>query len=127
MHIELRSETHGAQHSNRIFAVARFRIADQANHAFLQILHPADVIAHGKIRHAVVKAVDGEIAALGIFFDRAEDVVAQQHTVLPTLGGRTVAFTAFMMTTKRCHFDNFRAKHHVSQAETTSHQTAIAE
>ncbi len=31
----------------------------------------------------------------------------------PRLGGRTVAFTAFMMTTKRCHFDNFQAKHHV--------------
>ena len=85
VHIQLGGKAHSAQHADRIFAVAGFRIANQANHALLQIFHAADVVAHGKIGHAVIQAVNGEVATLGIFFDRSEDVVAQQHPVLAAL------------------------------------------
>lgn len=37
------------------------------------------------------------IAALGILFDRAEDVIAQQHAVLAALGGDAVVGVAFVM------------------------------
>ncbi len=89
-HIELGGKAHGAQHTHRIFTVARFRVADQADQTRVQVRHAADEIANGKVSHAVIEAVDGEIATLGIFFDRAKDVVTQQHTVLTLLRGRAV-------------------------------------
>ncbi len=71
-------------------------------------------VAHGKIRYAVVKAVDGEIAALNA--SSIEPKILSRSSIPFAHAGRSLRsfFTAFMMTTKRCHFDNFRAKHHVS-------------
>ena len=126
-HTELRRKTHRAQHAHRIFAIAGFRIADQTDDAILQIFHAADVVADGEIRHAVVEAVDGKVAALGIFFNRTEDVVAQQHTVLAALGGDAIGGVAFMMAAEGGDFDNFRPEHHVRQAEAAAYQAAVAE
>ncbi|MNT22930.1 hypothetical protein D3C72_1583320 [compost metagenome] len=128
LHIQLGGKAHGAKHTHRIFAIARFWIADQANHAVFQILHAADEITHREIGHAVIKAVDGEIATLGIFFDGTKDVVTQQHAVLAALRRSAIRCSArFVVTTEGGHFDNFRAKHHVSKTETTAYQTAVAE
>ncbi|MNZ99873.1 hypothetical protein D3C78_1192150 [compost metagenome] len=128
MHVQLGGETHGAQHAHRIFAVARFRITNQTNHALFQILYAAHEITHRKIGHAVVKAVDGEIATLGVFFDRTKNVVAQQHAVLAALRGGTIRWRArFVMTTERRHFDDFWAKHDVSETESTAYQAAVTE
>ena len=126
-HIELGGKTHGAQHTHGIFTVARFRRADQADQTFFQVLHAADVIAHGEIRHAVIEAVDGEVATLGIFFDRAEDVVAQQHTVLAALRRGAIGCARFVVAAEGRHFDNFRPKHHVSQTEAAANETTVAE
>ena len=126
-HIELGGETHGAQHAHGIFTVARFRRADQANQTLFQVLHAADVVAHGEIRHAVIQAVDGEVATLGIFFNRAEDIVAQQHTVLTALRRGAIGRARFVVAAEGRHFDNFRPKHDVSQTETTANETAVAE
>ena len=43
--IKLRSQANRAQHSHRIFAIARLRIAYQLQHARLHVLEPADIIA----------------------------------------------------------------------------------
>ncbi len=126
-HTELRRKTHRAQHAHRIFAIAGFRIADQADDAILQIFHAADVVADGEIRHAVIEAVDGKVATLGVFFNRTEDVVAQQHAVLAALGGDAIGGVAFMVAAEGCDFDNFRPEHHVRQAEATTYQAAVAE
>lgn len=126
-HIELGGKAHRAQHAYRIFAVAGFRIANQADNAILHILHAANVIADGKVGHAVVKAVNGEVAALGIFFDGAEDVVAQQHAVLAELRGDAIGGMPFVVTTEGGDFDNLRPEHDVSQAETAADQAAVAE
>ncbi len=126
-HTQFGGKTYRAQHPYRIFTVARFRVTNQTDNAVLQILHAANVITDGKICHAVIQAVDSEIAALGVFFDGAENVVAQQHAVLPALGGRAVADVTFVMSTEGRNFDNLRAKHHMSQTETATHQAAVTE
>ncbi len=126
-HIELGGKAHRAQHAHWILAIAGFRIADQADHAVLQILHAADVVANGKVRHAVIEAVDSEVATLGILLDRAEDVVAQQHAVLAPLGGDAIGGMPFVMTTEGGDLNDFRPEHHMRQAETSPNQTAVAE
>ena len=126
-HIQLGGEAHRAQHAYRILAIAGFRIADQADHAVLQILHAADVVAHGKVRHAVIEAVYGEVATLGVLFDRAEDVIAQQHAVLAPLGGDAIGSVSFVMATEGSDLNDFRPEHHVREAETAPDQTAVAE
>lgn len=126
-HIELGSKAHRAQHAHWILAIAGFRIADQTDHAVLQILHAADVVANGKVRHAVIEAVDSEVATLGILLDRAEDVVAQQHAVLAPLGGDAIGGMPFVMATEGGDLNDFRPEHHMRQAETSPNQTAVAE
>ena len=128
-HIELGGKARDAQHAHRIFAVAGFRIANQANDALFEIADAANVVTYAEISHAVVEAVDGEIAALGIIFDRAEDIVAQQHTALGALRTVTILRDLFnlMMTTEGGDFDHFRAKHHVCQTETPTDQATVAE
>jgi len=93
----------------------------------LQIAHTADVVTHGKVGNAVIEAVNGEVTALGIFFNRAKDVVAQQHAVLAALGDGAIGLLIVMMTTEGRHFDNLRPEHHVREAETATHQAAVAE
>ena len=68
-HMEFGGETYRAQHAHRILTVTGFRVANQAYHAFLQIAHSTNVVTYGEVRHAVIKTVDGEVAALGILFD----------------------------------------------------------
>src|SRR5699024_1420189 len=80
-----------------------------------------------EIRHAVIQAIDGEIAALGVFFDGTENVVAQQHAVLPALGCRAVADITFVVSTEGCDFDNLWTKHDMSKTETATYQAAVTE
>ncbi len=126
-HIKPGGEAHRAQHTHRIFAVAGFRIADKTDNPFFKIVQAADVITYCEIGHAVIEAVDGEIATLGVFFDRAENVVAQQHAVLAALGGGAIARVLFVMTAKGGDFNDFRPEHDVGQAETAANQAAVAE
>jgi len=128
-HVQLGGETHGAQHTHRVFAVARLWVTNQADNAVFKVTQAAGVITHGEVGHAVIQAVDGEVAALGVIFDGAEDVVAQQHAVDGLLG-RVFVFDFFLLlvvTTEGGDLDDFRPKHHVRQTEAAAHQTAVAE
>ncbi|MGS9154678.1 hypothetical protein ACQWFV_24960, partial [Salmonella enterica subsp. enterica serovar Infantis] len=77
--------------------------------------------------YAVVMADDGEISALGMCCERADVVLAEQVCVVPRLGGRPVAFTYRLLYTKPFHNEKLPAKNNVRQAETQTHQTAIAD
>src|SRR3569623_3704233 len=75
---ELGGETHGPQHAHRVFAITLLWIADQPQHAGLQILHAVDENDDGEILDVVIERVDGEVAPLGNIFDGDVDYVEQE-------------------------------------------------
>ena len=77
--IEFRGKTCRAQHAHRVFAEARHRVADHAKYARFEICHAGAEIQNAVGVRIVIQAVDAEVAPQGVFFDVAEDVVAQQH------------------------------------------------
>ena len=72
---EPRGELDGAHHAHGIFLEADFRIADRADDPLFDVLHAADVINYAEILDVVEKAVDGEVAAVGVGFGRTEGIV----------------------------------------------------
>ena len=126
-HIQLGGKAHGAQHPHRIFTITGLGIADQLKLALGQIFQTPFEIVQGEIFGAVVEGVDGKVAALGILFDGAVDVVAQQHAFI-RLGRHMFAGIDLMVVTPEGgHFDHVTTKDNVGQAETTANQAAVAE
>ncbi len=126
-HVQLGGKAHGAQHPHRVFAVAGLGIANKLQLALRQIFQPALEIVQGEILDAVVEGVDGEVAALGILFDGAVDVVTQQHAFI-RLGRHMFAGIDLMVVTPEGgHFDHVTTKDDVGQAEATANQAAVAE
>ena len=79
---ELRLETHRAQHPHRVLAVARLRVADQAQGACAHVLDAADVVPDREVLDVVVEGVAGEVAPPHVLVNRPVDVVAQEPTAL---------------------------------------------
>lgn len=126
-HVQLGGEAHGAQHPHRIFAVAGLGIANELQLALGQVFQPALEIVQGEILGAVIEGVDGKVAALGILFDGAVDVVAQQHAFIG-LGRHVFAGIDLMVVTAEGgHFDHVTTKDDVGQPETAADQAAVAE
>ena len=80
--VELGGKTDGPQHAHRVFLVAFFRVANQANQAIADVMHAVSVIEDAFAAGIQVQGVDGEVAALGIVFQAAIDVVAQDAAAL---------------------------------------------
>ncbi len=121
--IEFRSETRRAQHAHRIFAIARVRIADQAQCVLLEIVYAADIVAHAEIGDVVIERVHGEVAAQRVFLDRAVDVVAHDAPV----DEMTIAAAVVAGAAKRRDFDDLAAEHDVRKSKAAADQTAVAE
>ena len=79
---ELRLEADGSQHPDRVLAIARLGIPDQADRAGADVLEAADVIPDREVLDVVVQRIAGEVAAPDVLVDRAVDVVAKQASVV---------------------------------------------
>jgi hypothetical protein len=121
---ELCRQPHRTQHPHRVFAVAGFRVADQAQQAVLDILEPAHVIAHREVLDRVIQRVRGEVAAHRVLFDRSVDVVAQQAAALVRL---PIAAAVVAVGAERGDLDDLAAEHDVRESEAAADQAAVAE
>ena len=111
LELELGGEAHHAQHAHRVFAVALFRHANDAQDAVADVGDAAVVVQHGLVGRVVIHGVDGEVAAHGVFVLRPEAVVAQ-HAAVFILRRVVGAGPA-----EGRHFQQFLAKHHVHDLE----------
>ena len=127
--IQLGGKTHGPQHPYRVFLVALFRVADQADQVIADVVYAVGVVKNALADRIVVQGVDGEVAALRVFFQRAVDVIAQDAPAFIT--GRLVA--VFFLVVLRVigaegrDFDDFATKVNVHQLESTTDDPRIAE
>ncbi|KAG0773604.1 hypothetical protein G6F22_014741 [Rhizopus arrhizus] len=118
--VALGGEPHGAQHADRVFAVALDRVADEADLARFQVGHAIVVVDDFLVVRVVVQRVHREGAALGVFFLRAEHIVAQDAAVL-------VGFLVFRGgRPERRGLDDFLAEHHVHQLEAAADDAGAA-
>ena len=74
---ELGAKAHRADDAHRVFPVAHGRVANHAQGVVFGVFEALVVIDHDLRGRVVVHGVDGEVAANGVFFLRAPDVVAQ--------------------------------------------------
>ena len=74
---QLGGKAHHADDAHRVFAVARSRVADHAQHALLLVLEAVVVVDDDLFGRVVVQRIDGEVAPRGVLDLRAPDVVAQ--------------------------------------------------
>ena len=123
---QLHSKANRPQHAHRVFPITHFRLPDEAHHAGFQVLHATRVVDHGEVGDVVVQRVDGEIAPQRILFQRAVDVVADDHAVLdhPVSAGIAVGV---VQGPEGGDLDDLRAEVDVGQAEATADQAAVSE
>ena len=120
---QLGDEARGAQHAHRVFLVAGARVADDAQHAVLDVLIAVDVVPDFAAGRVVEQGVDGEVAAQGVFELAAENVVAQDAAVFIgdvagfPAGGFVFILRACRRAAKSRYLDGFGAAHHVHQTE----------
>ena len=76
-HIQFGSKTHSTQHSDRVFPIAGFRVANQADLTVFQILYAVGKVDNGEIPDAVIQRIDGEVAPQCVFFLIAIDIIPQ--------------------------------------------------
>ena len=124
---QLGGKADGAQHAHRILAVAGFRIADQLQHTILQILQATVEVVQAEILDAVVEGIDGKVAAFGILFYGAVDVVTQQHAFIRLAGDMLAGIDLVVVAAEGGYLDHVTAKYHMGQTEAASHQTAVGE
>ncbi len=128
------------QHPHRVFLKPDRRVAYGADDAGRQVGKTAAVVYDREIGNVVGKSIDGEVAAQGVFFGGAVDVVPQDHAVvifqhvrvpLPLL--HSVRLNRFRfrfircLGTKGCHLDDLFLEVNVREAEAPTDQTAAAE
>ena len=121
---QLGRQPRGTQHAHRILAVARFRVADQAQQARLHVLVAAHVVAHREILDRVIQGIGSEIAAHRVVLDAAIDVVAQQAAAVV---GLAVVVVVGAVGTEGGDLDDLAPIDHMRQAEAAADQAAIAE
>lgn len=127
--IQLGGETHGPQHPHRVFLVTLLGIADQADQAIANVVHAVGVIEDALAHRVVIQGVDGEVAALRVFFQGAVDVIAQDASAL--VARRLVAVFVFvvlrMVGAEGRHLDDLATEVDMHQLETSPDDPRIAE
>jgi ATP-dependent Clp protease adapter protein ClpS len=108
---QARGEAHYAQHANRVFAVTRFRLADDAQRLVADVGDAAVVVQHLLRRRVVVHRIDGEVAPHRVLVLRPEAVVAQDAAVFIL---RRVHFAG---AAEGGHLEQVLAEHHVHDLE----------
>src|SRR3990167_4988764 len=127
--IQLGGETHRPQHAHRVFLVALGWIADQADQVVTDVVYAIGVIENALGAGIVIQRIDGEVAALGVVFQAAVNVVAQDAAAF--VARRQVAvlfFIAFgVIGAEGGDFDDLAAEVHVHQLETAADYPRVTE
>jgi hypothetical protein len=122
----LAAKAHGPQHAHRVFLVAVLRVADQADQAIAHVVHAVGVIENALADRIVVQGVDGEVAALRVFFQGAVDVVAQNAAAGVMRGTVAVFLVVFrVIGAEGGDFDDFAAEMDVDQLEAAPMMRAL--
>ena len=126
--VQLGREAHCAQHAHGVFLVAVRRVADQPQQAVANIVHAVGVIENALADRVVVQGVDGEVAALRVFFQGAVYVVTQDATTGVMRRTVAVILVIFRMRgTEGSDFDDFTAEMHMDQLEAAANDARITE
>ena len=118
---ELGGETNGAQHADRVLAIAGARFADHAQRFLLEVADAVVVVEHRLGGRVVIQRVGGEVAARGILGLRAKNVVVQHAAVLVLLGVFGEG------ATEGRHLQCFLAHHDVHDLEAAADDARAAE
>ncbi len=137
---ELGGKPHRPQHPHRVFLETDLRIADGADDAGVEVGEAAGVVDDREIGDIVGKRVDGEVAAQGVLFGGAVDVVPQDHAIvilqharvpLPVLHLARLYRLGFRLIrrlgTEGRHLDELILEVNVCEAEAPPDKTAVAE
>ncbi|MNZ60378.1 hypothetical protein D3C78_784460 [compost metagenome] len=126
---QLGGEARGPQHAHRVFLVALLGDADQPHQAIADVMHAVGVVEDALGGRVVVQRIDGEVAALGIVFQAAVYVVAQDAAVL--VAGCPVAvffvFALRVMGAEGGDLDDLPAELHMGQLEAAADHPGVAE
>ncbi|MCY1406870.1 hypothetical protein D9M71_221500 [compost metagenome] len=129
LEVELRREAHRPQHAHRVFEVTLLGRADQAHQAVADVAHAAGVVEDAFVGDVEVQRVDGEVAALGVIFQGAVDVVAEDASglVARRLAAVAVLVVLRMVGAEGGDLDDLAAEMHMHQLEAAADHPRIAE
>ncbi len=126
--IELGGETHGPQHAHRVFLVTLGRVADQADQVVADVVYAIGVIEDALADRVVIQGIDGEVAALRVFFQGAVNVVTQDAPAL--VAGRLVGVFLFIVLrvagAEGRNFDDFSTEVDMHKLEAATDDSRIA-
>ncbi|MNZ78588.1 hypothetical protein D3C78_971680 [compost metagenome] len=127
--VQLGGEAHRTQHAHRVLEVTLLRIADQAHQAVADVVHAVGVVEDVLAGRVVVQRIDGEVAALGVVFLIAVDVVAQDAPALVARGEMAVlvVLALRMVGAEGGHLDDLAAEMDVDQLEAPADHPRVAE
>lgn len=127
--IQFGREAHGTQHAHRVFLVALFRVADQADQTIADVMYAVGVIQNTLADRVVIQRIDREVATLSVFFKRAVNVVTQDASAFIARGLIAVLFfiILWMIGAERRHFDDFTTEVDMHQLEPAADDPRIAE
>ena len=107
---ELGRQADRAEHPYGVLTETDGRVADRANESGSEIGHPARQVEDRAVTVVVIESVDGEVAAQGVLFPGAVDVVVEEHS--PGAGG-----AGFMARAERRDLEDLATGTHVREAE----------
>ncbi len=129
LEIELGGETHGAQHAHRVFLVALLGVADQPDQAIADVVYATGVVEDALGSRIVIQRIDGEVAALGVVFEGAIDVVTQDAAALVARSemAGVVVILFRMVGAEGGDLDDLATEMNMHQLETASDHAGVAE
>ncbi len=127
--VELGGETHRPQHAHRVFLVTLLRVADQPDQMIADVMYAVGVVEDALADRIVIQGVDGEVAALRVFFQGAIDVVAQNPPALVARGLVAVflVFVDRVIGAEGRDLNDFATEMDMHQLETAADDSRIAE
>ncbi len=127
--VQLGSKAHRTQHAHRVFLVALFGVADQADQTVTNVVYAIGVIQNTLADRIVIQRVDREVATLGVLFKRAVHVVTQNAPAFIARGLVAVLFFVIlgMIGAEGRHFDDFTTEMDMHQLEPAANDSRITE
>ncbi|MNO99959.1 hypothetical protein D3C76_917440 [compost metagenome] len=126
---QLGGEARGPQHAHRVFLVALLGDADQPHQAIADVMHAVCVVEDALGGRVVIQRIDGEVAALGVVFQAAIDVVAQDAAafVARCLVAVFLILALRVMGAEGGDFNDLPAELHMGQLEAAADHPGVAE
>ncbi|MNQ83814.1 hypothetical protein D3C85_989160 [compost metagenome] len=126
---QLGGEARGPQHAHRVFLIALLGDADQPHQAIADVMHAVCVVEDALGGRVVIQRIDGEVAALGVVFQAAIDVVAQDAAAFVARGLVAVFLILALrvMGAEGGDFNDLPAELHMGQLEAAADHPGVAE